>query len=95
MDVISCFFTADYRDGQVYSGGKKSPAGHFTVQLMNQYYVHDTAARIAVFRDGVNGRVLEQLRDGSAMSIDVNHFLEKKITLRYGIAFGGLWSRSP
>ena len=64
MDVISCFFTADYRDGQVYSGGKKYPAGHFTVQLMNQYYVHDIAARIAVFRDGVNGHVLEQLRDG-------------------------------
>ena len=29
------------------------------------------------------------------MSIDVNHYLEKKIKLRYGIAFGGLWSRSP
>lgn len=29
------------------------------------------------------------------MSIDVNHFPEKKIRLRYGIAFGGLRSRSP
>ena len=50
MDMGGCFFTADYRDGQVYSGGKKYPAGHFTVQLMNQYYAQDTAARIAVFR---------------------------------------------
>ena len=59
-----CFFTADYRDGQVYFDGKKHPAGHFAVQLMNQYYVHDTAARISVFRDDVNGHVLGQLRDG-------------------------------
>lgn len=64
MDINGRFFTADYRDGQVYSGGKKYPAGHFTVQFMNQYYVQDTAARIAVFRDGVNGHILDQLQDG-------------------------------
>lgn len=33
MNTTSCFFTADYRDGQVYYAGKKYPAGHFTVQL--------------------------------------------------------------
>ena len=64
MYMEGCFFTADYRDGQVYCNGKKYPAGHFAVQLMNQYYVHDTAARISVFRDSTNGHVLEQLRDG-------------------------------
>lgn len=64
VELKGCFFTADYRDGQVYSGGKKYPAGHFTVQLMNQYYVQDTAARIAVYQDAANGHVLDQLRDG-------------------------------
>ena len=64
MDMTGCFFAADYRDGQVYFGGKKYPAGHFTVQLMNQYYVNDTAARIAVYRDSMNYHILERLRDG-------------------------------
>ena len=59
VELKGCFFTADYRDGQVYSGGKKYPAGHFTVQLMNQYYVQDTAARIAVYQDAANGHVLD------------------------------------
>ena len=63
MNTTSCFFTADYRDGQVYYAGKKYPAGHFTVQLMNQYYKNDTAARIAVF-SGFGFRILGQLRDG-------------------------------
>ena len=63
MNETNCFFTADYRDGQVYYAGKKYPAGHFTVQLMNQYYKDDTAARIAVF-SGFGFRILEQLRDG-------------------------------
>ena len=63
MNTTSCFFTADYRDGQVYYAGKKYPAGHFTVTLMNQYYKNDTAARIAVF-SGFGFRILEQLRDG-------------------------------
>ena len=63
MNTTSCFFTADYRDGQVYYAGKKYPAGHFTVTLMNQYYKNDTAARIAVF-SGFGFRILGQLRDG-------------------------------
>lgn len=63
MNTTSCFFTADYRDGQVYYAGKKYPAGHFTVTLMNQYHKNDTAARIAVF-SGFGFRILGQLRDG-------------------------------
>ena len=64
MNETSCFFTADYRDGQVYYAGKKYPAGHFTVTLMNQYYDNDTAARISVYRDETHDRILDQLRDG-------------------------------
>ena len=56
--------TADYRNGCVYLGGKKYPAGTFVIQLLNQYYVNDAAARIAVFRDSVNFRILDQLRFG-------------------------------
>ena len=63
MNATNCFFTADYRDGQVYYSGKKYPAGHFTVTLMNQYYKDDTAARISVF-SGFGFQILEQLRDG-------------------------------
>ncbi len=56
--------TADYRDGCVYLCGKKHPAGYFAVQFLNQYYVNDTAARIAVFRDAVCYHILDQLRYG-------------------------------
>ena len=56
--------TADYRDGCVYLGGKKYPAGYFVLQFLNQYYVNDTAARIAVFRDELNGNIRRQLRCG-------------------------------
>ena len=56
--------TADYRDGCVYLGGKKHPAGYFVVRFLNQYYVNDTAARIAVFRDAVCYHILDQLRYG-------------------------------
>ena len=57
-------FTADYRDGCVYLGGKKYPAGYFVLQFLNQYYVNDTAARIAVFSDGVTYNIRRQLRCG-------------------------------
>lgn len=56
--------TADHRDGCVYVGGKKYPAGYFVVQLMNNYYVNDAAARIAVFRDSAQFHILDQLRYG-------------------------------
>ena len=62
--MISSFFTADYRDGRVLFGGKSYPAGVFATHLLNQFYIHDTAARIAVFRDELNFHILRQLRDG-------------------------------
>ena len=57
------FLTAVYRDGRVHIGGKSYPAGTFAVQLLNQYYKDDTAARIAVFRQS-NWNVQEQLCAG-------------------------------
>ena len=57
------FLTAVYRDGWVHIGGKSYPAGTFAVQLLNQYYKDDTAARIAVFRQS-NWNVQEQLCAG-------------------------------
>lgn len=62
--MISSFFTADYRDGRVLFGGKSYPAGVFATHLLNQFYIYDTAARIAVFRDELNFHILRQLRDG-------------------------------
>ena len=62
--MISSFFTADYRDGRVIFGGKHYPAGMFAVHLLNQFYINDTAARIAVFRDSLNFHILRQLQDG-------------------------------
>ena len=62
--MISSFFTADYRDGRVIFGGKSYAAGIFAVHLLNQFYIDDTAARIAVFRDSLNLHILRQLRDG-------------------------------
>ena len=62
--MISSFFTADYRDGRVIFGGKHYPAGMFAVHLLNQFYINDTAARVAVFRDGLNFHILQQLQDG-------------------------------
>lgn len=62
--MISSFFTADYRDSRVIFGGKHYPAGMFAVHLLNQFYINDTTARIAVFRDGLNFRILRQLQDG-------------------------------
>ena len=49
--MISAFFTADYRDGRVIFSGKSYPTGVFATHLLNQFYINDTAARIAVFRD--------------------------------------------
>lgn len=62
--MISSFFTAYYRDGRVIFGGKHYPAGMFAVHLLNQFYINDTAARIAVFRDSLNFHILRQLQDG-------------------------------
>ena len=57
-------FKADYRDGRVYVGGKVYAAGLFATHLLNQYYLNDTAARIAVFSDEVNYNIVRQLENG-------------------------------
>ena len=62
--MIPSFFTADYRDGRVIFGGKSYPAGVFASHLLNQFYINDTAARIAVFRDELNYHILTQLSNG-------------------------------
>ena len=62
--MISSFFTADYRDGKVIFGGKSYPAGVFATHLLNQFYINDTTARIAVFRDDLNYHILTQLSNG-------------------------------
>lgn len=62
--MISAFFTADYRDGRVIFGGKSYPTGVFATHLLNQFYIKDTAARIAVFRDDLNYHIITQLSNG-------------------------------
>ena len=62
--MISSFFTADYRDGRVIFVGKSYPVGVFATHLLNQFYINDTAARIAVFRDDLNYHILTQLKNG-------------------------------
>ena len=62
--MISSFFTADYRDGRVIFGGKSYPAGVFATHLLNQFYINDTASRIAVFRDELKYHILTQLSNG-------------------------------
>ena len=63
------FFSADYRDGRVRIGGKTYPAGYYCVQLLNQYYTDDTAARICVFTNQ-NGQLQEELKAGYLNSTD-------------------------
>ncbi len=62
--MIPSFFTADYRDGRVLFDGKSYPAGVFATHLLGKFYINDTAARIAVFRDELNFHILRQLQDG-------------------------------
>ena len=58
------YFTADYRDGRVYLGGKARDAGYYAAQLLNQYYLNDTAARISVYSDNINFNIVHQLENG-------------------------------
>ena len=44
------FFYADYSVGKVTVASKTVDAGQYTVELLNQYYKDDTAARISIFR---------------------------------------------
>ena len=63
------YLTAVYRDGRVYIGSKSYAAGIFAAHLLNRYYMNDTAARIAVFRQS-NWNVQEQLAAGYLSSVD-------------------------
>ena len=63
MENLFCF-KADYRDGRVYIGGKVYAAGLFATHLLNQFYLNDSAARIAVFSDDVNYNIVRQLENG-------------------------------
>ena len=74
------FLTAVYRDGRVYIGGKSYPAGTFAVQLLNQYFKDDTAARIAVFRQS-NWNVQEQLVAGYLIETDFLKAGEEILTI--------------
>ena len=49
MEKIS-FFSAAFRDGRIRIGSKTYPAGTFATHILNQYYMDDTAARLAVFK---------------------------------------------
>ncbi len=63
MENLFCF-KADYRDGRVYIGGKVYAAGLFATHLLNQFYLNDTAARIAVYSDEINYNIIRQLENG-------------------------------
>ena len=75
MDKVS-FFCADYRDGRVHIGGKSYPAGTFAMNLLNQYYENDTAARIAVFKQ-YNWAVIQKLEQGYINPSDFVKFREE------------------
>lgn len=71
MEKIS-FFSADFRDGRIRIGKKTYPAGTFATHLLNQYYMDDTAARLAVYK-----RYSWHLYDTiSAGYLDNNDFLK-------------------
>ena len=63
MECYLAFFTVDYRDGFAYVGNKRYKAGAFAVNMMNQFYKNDTAARLSVYRLG-QWQLKEQLTKG-------------------------------
>jgi len=76
------YFSAAFRDGRVYISGKNYPAGSFCVHLLNQYYKHDTAARISVYVQN-NRYVSETIKVGYLNPVvfvkageDILHILE-------------------
>ena len=75
------FITADYRDGRVSLNGKNYPAGVFATHLLNQFYVNDTAARIAVYCDHVHYNILRQLSRGYLVYYEFEHTGENLVEL--------------
>ena len=64
MNKIFNFFSADFRNGYVTISDKEYSAGYFAMQLLNTYYDNDTAARIGVYTDCVNFRIINQIECG-------------------------------
>ena len=73
------YFTADYRDGRVYLGGKGKDAGYYAAQLLNEYDKDEFAARLAVFRTE-NWNTAKQLRAGF---LDSDTYMKAGDEIRY------------
>lgn len=73
------YFTADYRDGRVYLGGKGKDAGYYAAQLLNEYDKDEFAARLAVFRTE-NWNTAKQLRTGF---LDTDTYMKAGDEIRY------------
>lgn len=73
------YFTADYRDGRVYLGGKGMDAGYYAAQLLNEYDKDEFAARLAVFRTE-NWNTAKQLRTGF---LDTDTYMKAGDEIRY------------
>ena len=82
------YLSADFRDGQITVAGKKYPAGTFCVHLLNRFYAHDTAARIAVFKTNILQvqRTLDaRVNESESLGLYNTHHM---IRLKYGTAYG-------
>ena len=73
------YFTADYRDGRVYLGGKGKDAGYYAAQLLNEYDKDEFSARLAVFRTE-NWNTAKQLRTGF---LDTDTYMKAGDEIRY------------
>ena len=73
------YFTASYRDGRVYLGGKGKEAGYYAAQLLNEYDKDEFAARLAVFRME-NWNAVGQLRKGY---INASTYMKAGDEIRY------------
>lgn len=73
------YFTASYRDGRVYLGGKGKDAGYYAAQLLNEYDKDEFAARLAVFRTE-NWNTAKQLRTGF---LDMDTYMKAGNEIKY------------
>ena len=73
------YFTADYRNGRVYLGGKGKDAGYYAAQLLNECDKDEFAARLAVFRTE-NWNTAKQLRTGF---LDTDTYIKAGDEIRY------------
>ena len=73
------YFTADYRDGRVYLGGKNHEAGYYAAQLLNEYDKDEFSARLSVFRTE-NWTAAKQLRTGF---LDTDTYMKAGAEIKY------------